>query len=289
MGGLSSMWHTLAQIPGSPEAIGTALKGGISGDLSWNPYGNEAGVGDVIGGGTKLSQNPNARTVGRAVGSYFAGGALGDAFAGGGSAAPEAGGATLLGDAGGYGGSTLAPESNPWGTNTNLGASSSTTYDPSNPWGTNTNLKSDSAGWFSRLGGKNSLAGWGSLLQGGLGLYESYQMSQLGKGSASSKTAEAQLAQLLADPSSITSMPGYQAGLEAVQRTGAGKGYLGSGNMMTALSKYGGDFYNQTVKQLQGIASSGQDASLQYNIAGTQLFGQGVNYMAYGLAKLFGG
>lgn len=49
----------------------------------------------------------------------------------------------------------------------------------------------------------------------------------------------------LPNPGDITSIPGYQAGLEAVQRAGAAQGFTGSGNMMVALQKYGGDFYNK--------------------------------------------
>jgi hypothetical protein len=45
-------------------------------------------------------------------------------------------------------------------------------------------------------------------------------------------------------------MPGYQAGLEAVQRSMASQGFTGSGNMMAALSKYGGDFYQQQLNNL---------------------------------------
>ncbi len=44
-------------------------------------------------------------------------------------------------------------------------------------------------------------------------------------------------------------MPGYQAGLEAVRRGMASRGYAGSTNMDAALLKYGGDFYNQFANQ----------------------------------------
>ena len=138
-------------------------------------------------------------------------------------------------------------------------------------------------------GGMGSLAGWGELLKGGLSLYQASQLSSMGKGSPSEAIANAQLAQLLQNPSSITSMPGYEAGLQAVQRTGAAQGYLGSGNMMIGLSKYGGDFYNKSVQQLSDIANSGRGINAQMQIAGTQLFGQSANTIAYGLAKLFGG
>lgn len=79
--------------------------------------------------------------------------------------------------------------------------------------------------------------------------------------------AGAQLRGLLTDPSSITSLPGYQAGLEAVQRSMAAQGYMGSGNMMAALQKYGGDFYNNAVSQLSGLAGAGQNPAAGASLA----------------------
>lgn len=61
-----------------------------------------------------------------------------------------------------------------------------------------------------------------------------------------------QMLQLSQNPSSITSMPGWKAGEQAVQRSMAAQGYQGSGNMMTALQDFGGDFY---MKQMQMLAS----------------------------------
>lgn len=58
-------------------------------------------------------------------------------------------------------------------------------------------------------------------------------------------TAGNRLNQLLQDPSSITSDPGYQfqfnQGLEALNRTAAAKGMLGSGNRLYDLTNYGQD------------------------------------------------
>jgi hypothetical protein len=138
-------------------------------------------------------------------------------------------------------------------------------------------------------GSMSALGGWGELIKGGLGMYQAYQLSQMGKGSASSRAADAQLTNLLQDPSSITSTPGYQAGLDAVERKAASQGYLGSGNMMIGLAKYAGDFYSQQLSQLGQLANGGRGVDQAYQIAGTQLFGQSVNSMSYGIAKLFGG
>ena len=71
-------------------------------------------------------------------------------------------------------------------------------------------------------------------------------------------TAGNKLNTLLQNPSSITSTPGYQfaynQGLEAVNRTAAAKGQLGSGNRLYDLTKFGqglaSQTYNNTVSQL---------------------------------------
>ena len=81
----------------------------------------------------------------------------------------------------------------------------------------------------------------------------------------------AQLQQLMANPSSITSLPGYQAGMDAVQRSMSAQGYQGSGNMMAAMQKYGQDLYNQQVQTLSSLAGAGIDPSAGAKIAGTGL------------------
>ena len=84
--------------------------------------------------------------------------------------------------------------------------------------------------------------------------------------------------ELQSNPNSVTNTPGYGAGLEAVQRSMAAQGYTGSGNVATALQKYGGDFYQQqlhNLMQLQGPAVNNGD----YIKGGTQL-GAGLAYFA---------
>lgn len=65
---------------------------------------------------------------------------------------------------------------------------------------------------------------------------------------------QAQLSTLMNDPSSITTMPGYDAGLQAIMRKLASQGYLGSGKMMESLFQFGGNFYNDAVKNLTQLA-----------------------------------
>lgn len=65
-----------------------------------------------------------------------------------------------------------------------------------------------------------------------------------------------QLAELTADPSLITKDPSYAAGMQAVERRMAANGYLGSGNMMTEMANYGGNFYNNAVTRLGQLAGA---------------------------------
>lgn len=69
-----------------------------------------------------------------------------------------------------------------------------------------------------------------------------------------------QLQGLMNNPNGIVNMPGYQAGLQAVERSGAAGGYLGSGNMMAQLQQYGGNFYNNAINQYQGAATANASA-----------------------------
>lgn len=138
------------------------------------------------------------------------------------------------------------------------------------------------------LSSYGSGSGWESLIKGALSLYQTNKLSDLGKPSAAASTAGEQLAALLRDPSSLTKLPGYEAGMQAVQRSGAANGYLGSGNMAVALSKYGGDFYNNTLRQLDSIANGRAGINQQYNFASTEMLGNAINNFGYGLTKLFG-
>lgn len=125
------------------------------------------------------------------------------------------------------------------------------------------------AGGASGIGTLSSLLSLGS---GAYGLSNAMQMQKLAEqASASTRYAPqyaAQLAQLMQNPSSITSMPGYEAGMTAVERSMAAQGYQGSGNMAAALQQYGGNFFNSQVAQLQSLANPSG--------AGTALSGMGM-------------
>jgi hypothetical protein len=104
------------------------------------------------------------------------------------------------------------------------------------------------------------------------------------------------LSDLMADPSGqLSNLPGYKAGLDAVQRSMASQGYTGSGNMMTALQQYGGNIFNQQATLLSGLAgaTSGSPAAAgQIQQQGTNnawnLGGQAVNTIANVATKMWG-
>lgn len=146
---------------------------------------------------------------------------------------------------------------------------------------------------------------WGSpgnIMTMGSGIYGLMQANQLKKmamlaqqkadpwgESGGRALAGGQLQTLLQDPSGITKMPGYEAGLQAIQRSMAAQGYTGSGNMMTALSKYGGDFYNNAVSQLGGLAGAGVNpgSASQIGLTGAtnaaSIGAQSLNRLGYGV------
>lgn len=75
----------------------------------------------------------------------------------------------------------------------------------------------------------------------------------------------------------ISSVPGYKAGLEAVEDAGAAQGFTGGGNMATSLLKYGGSVANQWLQSLMQLAG--------FNLAPTNVSG-GVIGAAEGSAGL---
>lgn len=122
-------------------------------------------------------------------------------------------------------------------------------------------------------------------LRGGYGLYQANKLAQLSKGTAAEQAAGGQLQSLISDPSSITKTPGYEAGLQAVQRAAAGKGYLASGNLSVALSKFGTDFYNNSLQTLDQIANRNAGIRQQNRNNSIALAGQALNSLGYGFGR----
>ena len=105
--------------------------------------------------------------------------------------------------------------------------------------------------------------GWGSpmnLLQlGGVGysMYGANKMSGLAQQEINAANAQRN-AVPLPTAANVTSLPGYQSGMDAVTRSMISQGYQGSGNMAAALQSYGQTAYQQAMQNYQtqqGIAN----------------------------------
>lgn len=101
-----------------------------------------------------------------------------------------------------------------------------------------------------------------------------------------------QLAQLSADPSMITKLPGYGAGIQAVNRGMAAGGYLGSGNQMAALQQYGQNAYAQEIARLMAMAQMGNPAAseairMRGAEGATSMRGNALNRIIYGARGFF--
>lgn len=123
-----------------------------------------------------------------------------------------------------------------------------------------------------------SIANIGNIGSGVYGLLQGRRMQN------QNSLGDDELRALMADPSRIYGLPGWQAGLQAIQRAGAAQGWTGSGNMMAALQKYGGDFYNQEFQRLAGLRSG----NVQGQSAGLSLQGNSINRILAGLAGMEG-
>ena len=93
----------------------------------------------------------------------------------------------------------------------------------------------------------------------------------------------AQLAELEANPSLITSRPGFEAGLMAIGRASAARGYAGSGNLLGSLQRFGGDFYNNEVARLATLAGAGATPGAG-QAGAAQLASQSLAGLGYGIA-----
>lgn len=85
---------------------------------------------------------------------------------------------------------------------------------------------------------------------------------------------------LMADPSTLTSLPEYQAQMQAASRAMAAQGYTGSGNALVAAANAGGQAYQQAFNNLAMLSGAGQSpaygasAAEQGNLAGQQMQNQ---------------
>jgi hypothetical protein len=117
---------------------------------------------------------------------------------------------------------------------------------------------------------------WGvvtaGVLAAGATVYEGNQNRALASGVANTQAGmqsvqfgeqqqyATQLQNLIANPSQVTSLPGYQfmfdQGAQAVSRQAAAGGFLNSGNEGTALTQYGQGYANQALTQQEQLLAS---------------------------------
>jgi hypothetical protein len=141
--------------------------------------------------------------------------------------------------------------------------------------------------------------GWvaaaGLVVSAGVGAYDAYQQTGIqdtAEGMAQTQFGEQQqyagmLNNLINDPSSVTSLPGYQfnfnQGADAVSREMGAAGLGGSGNEGIALTQYGQNFatsaltqQEQLLSQLSGLQTTSSNSNLlnTSSNAGQQSFNQ---------------
>lgn len=111
-----------------------------------------------------------------------------------------------------------------------------------------------------------------------------------------------QLQQLMANPQSVSSLPGYQfnfnQGAQAVQRQEGAAGFNGSGNEGIALTQYGQNFatsayttQEQMLSQLAGLTAPSSPSQLTSAAAGSQnqsfnQLGTALTALGYGAGKV---
>jgi hypothetical protein len=222
------------------SAVGGALAGGVTSALTGGNF-----LSGALGGGLTSSFGDLAGL----------GGAAG--LAGGGGFAETPGGLNVLGSelgggtipAGAGEGSSLFDNIRQRFSNLGFGGS---------PWtqtagGLNV-LGSEAGGGGGLFGGAPS--GLRSAL-GGLQLLGGLQQYQAGSQRLAQQQGYAQqLQNLMANPSSALSTPGYLAGEQAVRRSMASQGYQGSGNMAAALAGVGANAYQSQLANLAALQGS---------------------------------
>lgn len=146
----------------------------------------------------------------------------------------------------------------------------------------------------------NTIGKVGDIGSGIYGLLQSRRLEELARSQAAGADpfsvyrpmAGSKFGELLNNPGSITSMPGWEAGLKGVERSMLAQGYQGSGNMMQALQKQGGDFYNQQLMVLAQLAGAGINPANAGNMAMTgatsalNLQGNSLNRILASIMKL---
>ena len=158
-----------------------------------------------------------------------------------------------------------------------------------------------------------TVAAIAGIASAGIAAYSAYNTSQTEgqlTGMAQTTAGEQQgyahqLSALIADPSSVTSLPGYSfqlnQGSDAVAREMAASGFAGSGNEAIALTQYGQGYAQSAYQQqaqllasLSGLtaASSPAQTAMAGLSAGNQAFSQmgaSLSSLGYGLTNYSAG
>lgn len=127
-----------------------------------------------------------------------------------------------------------------------------------------------------------------SLFNLGTGLYGMSQARDLARGgrpAASQTGADARMAAIMGGGNDYTSSPAYRQGEQAVMRQMAAQGYLGSGNMGTALSDYNRAFVNDELRLMNTLAQP-RAGQLERQVGGMQLGGEALNRLGYGASQM---
>lgn len=254
-------------------AIGGAIGGGVKGGLPGAVLGG--GLGYIGGGGFAEA---GAGAGGLDAINSFDSGAMGDILGTGVSGGVDNGFLSQFGDFVGNGAELLSNAAGlgDGGYAAAQGINEAATSTLGSGWGQQSSLmdiikRAKGLPW-------KTIADVGNIGSGLYGMYQGQQLKQ------QSSLGDDELRALMADPSRIYGMPGWQAGLQAIQRAGAAQGWTGSGNMMAALQKYGGDFYNQEFQRLAGL----RGGNVAGQTAGLGLQGQSINRVLAGIAGMGG-
>jgi len=151
----------------------------------------------------------------------------------------------------------------------------------------------------SLLTGKASLPQYAQLLASLYGLYQGNQLQSMAKNADPFGPYRAgfaqQLQQLMANPSSVTSLPGYQASMQAgeqsLTRNLASQGLTGSGTAASSLVNYGSQFemqaFQQQLQNLMGLSGANINGA-GTNMAGYAAGANTINQSLNNLVKLWG-
>ncbi|TXH48505.1 MAG: hypothetical protein E6Q97_24580 [Desulfurellales bacterium] len=257
-------------------------------------------LGTVVGAGAAAGAYGGAAAAGSGAGAsagatdFAAGAAATDAGAGtwgaGAGAGGSAGGAAAASSDFGAGASATDAGAGSWGGGSSAGGvpAAGTSTGGTTGGGAGTNLGGSAGGswWDNILGslGNSDWRQWANLLSGLYGMNRASQTrDEMDPFRQYRSYYGNQLMELEANPNSITSRPGWRAGTEAITREMTSRGYMGSGNHAVGLQRFGGEFLNQELQRLAGLAGAGQSPGAGMGQS-NQLTNSSLAAIGYGLA-----